>query len=304
MFDIAHGIGPSAPGGPCYAVLLGADDLPWRGLFSRYKTLYILDTGFNVMSTASHNASPTIQPGMLQTIAEAICDRPEDTAAQRAARFGVVMATAQELQPRHAVEIMLAGMAVTHAYLIEDAARDVCRGQDDRLKARTRSAIVALGRGMFGFLKELRDVQAGWRKAELAAKPEPEAVASVDATAAPDRPMNDATARGAKPMTRTAPTRATPQVPPEGVVPPLRRAETSVAAAMAVLSPPMPPYVVSAGEKPVAAPPVAAHAGSPASVALAERPCTTPPKNSASEAASNTHAAAECRTTAEAALAA
>src|ERR1022692_4180508 len=111
------------------------------------------------MNAAPLSASPTIPLGMLQTIAQAICDRPEDTAAQREARYGAVMATVQKLQPRGAVEVMLAGMAVTHAYLIEDAARDVNRGQDDRLKARTRSTIVALGRGMFGFLKELRTIQ-------------------------------------------------------------------------------------------------------------------------------------------------
>jgi len=246
---------------------------------------------------------------MLQTIAEAICHRPDDTTSQRAARFGVVTATVKGLQPRDAVEVLLAGMAVTHAYLIEDAARDVFHGQDDRLKARTRSAIVALDRGMLGFLKELRDVQARWRKAEVAAKPEPDAVASVDATPAPDRPLHAATAIVAKPMAGSAPTgmpvRAMPEVPREGLLPPLRRAETSVAAAMAVLSPPMPPYAVSAaGEKPVAVPPVAVHAGSTAPAALAEQLRTMPPKVSASEAASIAHPVAARRPTAEAALAA
>jgi hypothetical protein len=276
-----------------------ADDLPWRGPFARDKTLSILDAGFNVMNTAPHKAAQAMLPGMLQTIAEAICDRPEDTLSQRAARFGAVTATVQRLEPRDALEVMLAGMAVTHAYLIEDAARDVCRSQDDRLKARTRSAIVALGRGMSGFLKELRDVQAGWRK-DVAAKPEPDAVALVDVSPAPDRPVDDATATVAKPVAGSTPpgtpVGATPQVPPEGRLPPLRRAETSVAAAMAVLSPPMPPRVASAaGTKPVAAPRVAVHA---------EQLRTTPPKVSALEAASNAHPVAESRPTAEAAQAA
>jgi hypothetical protein len=258
------------------------------------------------MNTAPHQAFPVPPPGMLHTIAEAICDRPDDTTAQRAARFGAVTASVNELQPRDAVEVMLAGMAVTHAYLIEDAARDLLRGQDDRLKARTRSAIVALDRGMFGFLKELRQVQASRYEAEATAKPK--AVASLDASAAPATPLDHATVVTAKPMAGHVPTgkpvRATPQVPPEGPSPPLRRAETSVAAAMAVLSPPMPPYAVSAaGTKPVAAPQVAVHAGSPALAALAKRACTIPPKASAEEATSNTHVVVERRTT-KAALAA
>jgi hypothetical protein len=261
------------------------------------------------MNAAPHNASAAMPPGMINSIAEAICARPHDTAAQRAARFSMVTATVHGLQPGDAMEVMLAGMAVTHAYLIEDAARDVFRGQDERLKARTRSAIVALDRGMVGFLKELREVQAGRRKAEVAAKPEPEAVTSLDAAPAPDRPLDGAKACPAKPMAGNAPgvapigtqVRATPRMPPETLLPPLRRAETSVAAAMAVLSPPVPPYAVSAApEKSVAAPPAAVHARLTAPAALAEQPRTTDPKVSALEAASN----AERCPTAEAALAA
>jgi len=181
---------------------------------------------------------------MLQTIAQAICDRPEDTAAQRTARFGVVTATVQKLQPSGAVEVMLAGMAVTHAYLIEDAARDVCRGQDDRLKARTRSSIVALGRGMFGFLKELRTIQTQRMETAVATS---DTVA--DAIPVPVGPLDKAPVEAAEPKTGIAAvdplahTRTPEQ--PVPFLPALRRTETSVAAMMVVLAPPMPSYVVS-----------------------------------------------------------
>jgi hypothetical protein len=270
------------------------------------KYLYIHDAGFNVMNTAQPNASPTIPPGMLQTIAEAICDRPADTATKRAMRSRVVVETVQGFRPRDAVEVMLAGMAVTHVHLVEDSVRDVFRCQDDRLKARTKSTIVALDRGMFGFLKELRTAQARWRKTEAAVQAEPEAIASVDTSPVPDGQLNNAAVGAAKPATRSPKTGAVATAPPtmpEGLLPPLRRAETSVAAATAVLSPPKPPYrVAAAAKQPAAAPPPPFHVGLPAPSALAEQRRAMPPKTSG--AASDVHAAAERRTTAEAAQAA
>lgn len=295
------------PNAPCGR----ADDFPWRGPQDKDKCLYILDAGFNVMNTAPYSVAPTVYPGMLQSIADAICDRPADTATQRVARSREVVETVQRLAPRDAVEVMLAGMAVTHAHLIEDAARDVFRGHDERLKARTRSTIVALGRGMFGCLKELRIMQVSARKAAAVAQAEPEAVARAEPEAvvqkaappAPGKTLQQASAGVAKPMAGSAPTgtaaRATSHVASERLLPPLRRAETSVAAAMAVLSPPMPPYAVSvAGAKPVAAPPAAVALGS------AEQPFTAPSKVSVSEATPNTRTVAQRSTPAERVMAA
>ncbi len=152
---------PSARCGRNRGILQGADDFPWRGFGIKDKCLYILDVGFNVMNAPQQSAPHTVLPSMLQTIVEAICDRPRDTAAQRTVRSHAVRETVQGFHPRDPVEIMFAGLAVTHAYLVEDAAHDVFRSQDDRVKAQTRSTIVALGRSMFGFLKELRDAQTG-----------------------------------------------------------------------------------------------------------------------------------------------
>ena len=208
------------------------------------------------MNTAPHTASSTAPLDMLQTIAQAICDRPEATAAQREARYGAVMATVQKLQPCGPVEVMLAGLAVTHAYLIEDAARDVCHTQDDRLKARTRSSIVALGRGMRGFLKELRTIQS--RRVEVA-------VAAPDTVSGPDGRVNKAPVKTAQPRAAVAamapPEATTTPGRPVASLPALRHTETSVAAMMVALSPPMlADSVPRAKNKAVAASPAAGHA--------------------------------------------
>jgi len=212
------------------------------------------------MNSKPHAAPPTVPSGMLQTIAEAICDRPEDAPAKRAVRSGMVMQTVEGFQPRDAAETMLAGLVVTHAHLVEDSARDVFRGQDDRLKARTKSTIVALGRAMFGFLRELRKVQAQ-RSGTAVATSGTAASAIADAMpveALDQLPKVRSPAKAAEPITRTAvgDPLAHAKAPEQPVPfwPPLRRSETSVAAMMVVLSPPMPSYAVSrAADKPVAA---------------------------------------------------
>jgi hypothetical protein len=178
------------------------------------------------MNAAPQGGSHSAQPSMLQSIAEAISDRPADTAAQRAVRSGIVTAIVEGFQPRGPVEIMLAGMAVAHAYLLEDSVRDVFRGQDDRLKAQTKSGVVALGRGMFGFLKELRTIQAK-RHVATAAKAD-DAAASVGSS--DEMPIKSVEPTATEPKVRVA--AAGPQVRPRTPEPPapwsspLHRAET------------------------------------------------------------------------------
>jgi hypothetical protein len=212
------------------------------------------------MNAAPHSAP--IPLSMLQSIAEAICDRPHDTAAQRVIRSRAVVATVQGFQPRNPMEVMLTGLAVTHAHLIVDAANDVFCGQDSRVKARTRSAIVALGRGMFGFLKELRTFQTKGLEAAAAGS---DAVDATDAVAiVPVEPLDEAPPPAAGPGSRIVAAgplahRKTPE-PPVPLLPPVRRAETSVAAMMAVMSSPVPSYVISRAADPSAAtPPAAGH---------------------------------------------
>jgi hypothetical protein len=246
------------------------------------------------MIAAQQQTQQIVAQSMLRSIAETICDRPEDTEAQRDARSRDVIHTVLGFQPRDPVEIMLAGMVVTHVHLVQDSARDVLRGQEELLKARTKSTIVALDRGMIGCLKELRmartralaagdsaeapaaaDTGAGAMPAAVA-DTMPAAVADTGADTMPAAVEDawagttPAAARGvplAKPEaaarnphiprapSRTPARTATPE-PPVPLLPPLRRAETSFAAAMAVLSPPTTPRVTWAnGLAPAAASP-------------------------------------------------
>jgi hypothetical protein len=152
-------------------------------------------------------AETSVAQTMLAHIADSICERPGDTKAQRSDRYREVVHTVRAFRPRDPVEMMMAGVAVTHVHLIHDAARDALLCRKETLKARTKSTIVALDRGMLRFLKELRDAQK--RTLEAEARPEPVA----------------------EPETKVA--EAEPPVPS-----PVRRAETSVAAMMAVVSPP------------------------------------------------------------------
>jgi hypothetical protein len=187
---------------------------------------------------------------MLQGIVETICDRPGDTAAQRDARSREVVGSVQGFAPRDPVELMLAGMIVMHAHLIHDSVRDMLRGQDDYVRVRAKSAIVALDRGMIGFLRQLRiaqkrplmakdDSDVG---AEAAAGPGATDVIAAALTAA------DAAKPKAVPLQKAAPE------PPAPVLPSLRTDETSIAAMMAILSPPVSPFVVSSNRpRPAAA---------------------------------------------------
>jgi hypothetical protein len=199
-----------------------------------------------------------VAQGMLQSIVE-VCERPGDTADQRAGRSGEVFHSVLAFQPRDPVEIMFAGMAVTHGYLALDSMRDVFRGQEDRLKARTKSTIVALDRQMFGYLRELRlartrtlpvdeVVQTGDQPDE--APDTVPVIAAVEPVIAPDKPII-AAAPGAShraPLQTTAPERLA------SIPRPSRRADTSVVAMLAVLTPANTPRLTgSAAAKPAVA---------------------------------------------------
>jgi hypothetical protein len=179
-----------------------------------------------------------LSPTMLQGIVDTICDRPGDTQAQRATRSREVADAVQGFEPRDPVELMLAGMAVIHAHLIYDSVRDLVREQDDRLRARGKSTIVALDRVMLGFLREFRIARKRAPAVGEAAEPPREdavvrGVGQIDVMTKPGT-------RSGKPNAPREPREllATPAGPPRRAEPPpLRHAETSVAAMMAVLGP-------------------------------------------------------------------
>ncbi len=220
--------------------------------------------------TASAHETP---PAMVLSIAEAICDRPGDTAARREARLREIVRTVMAFGPNNPVEIMLAGMAVTHAYLLQDTASSAVREPDETIKGRAKSTVVALSRAMVGVLKELRLFQkrtadraarpAGERQpvaqslaahsaaleARPAHMPDAEKVTAASFGAQSERAQPAVLASTARPGVRAAksavPSPAFPAArrpaatanPPVPLLPPLRYADASVAAMLSVLPP-------------------------------------------------------------------
>jgi hypothetical protein len=226
------------------------------------------------MIATPQETGPGVSPTMLQGIVASICDRPGDTDAQREARSRDVVDAVQGFEPRDPVELMLAGMAVIHAHLIQDSVHDLVREQDDRLRARGKSTIVALDRAMVGFLKELRIARKRTPAPSDAEERRPNDVPTSDA--GPIAPSAKSGAEAAKPNAPSAiraPVR-TPRPPPEPPVPllpPLGRSEMSVSAMMAVMSPtaaPIGPLAVARSA--VVSPPRSA-TGSPAPSYAANR---------------------------------
>ena len=199
------------------------------------------------MIAAQPVTSGTVAPTMLQGIVETLGDRPGDTTGQREARSRDVVDAVLGFQPRDPVELMLAGMVVTHVHLVQDSAREALHGQDEALKTRTKSTIVALDRGMIGLLKELRVAQG--RTIEYWAGVEQP---RMEATRAPAQPHTPAQPRTEAAKPRVPPVPRVPRAellqrtmprPPVPLLPPLRTTEISIVAMMAVLSPPTKPYV-------------------------------------------------------------
>lgn len=101
----------------------------------------------------------SIAEQMLQVAARALCDRAGDSPEQRDGRTHQMGSSVLGLAPRDGLELMLATLAFGHFQIILDSMGDVFRGQSDALKARTKTAIVPLGRAMLEMLKELRLAQ-------------------------------------------------------------------------------------------------------------------------------------------------
>ncbi len=134
------------------------------------------------MIATSQETQRTVALEMVQSIAEAVGGPPDDTQAARDARARLVVHAVLGLRPRDPLEIMFAGMVVSHAYLIQDSARDALRETDARLKARTKATTVALDRAMLNFLGELHRARA--RRLPDCEDADPVAAVAADVTAA------------------------------------------------------------------------------------------------------------------------
>lgn len=184
---------------------------------------------------------------MLRDMVEVICDRPGDTQAQHDARSRDVVHSVLAFEPRDPVEMMFAGMVVTHYQLILHSAREAFGERPEDLRARTKSGIVALDRSMVGFVKELRTAQTRpMEGAAEAAQPDAPAAEAV-------KPTPEREAEVPPPAAATVATASTPaswrDAASEPLLSPLLRGGTSDAAMLAVLSPPMTPAVGNAARQ-------------------------------------------------------
>jgi hypothetical protein len=108
------------------------------------------------MTAACEPLPKSVAEEMLQVVAQSICDRPGESAAQRDSRTRQMVHSTMGMQPRDGLEYMLSTMLVGHFHLILHSMREVFRGQTDSQSARTKSTIVALDRAMIGMIKEFR----------------------------------------------------------------------------------------------------------------------------------------------------
>src|ERR1700688_4289114 len=100
------------------------------------------------MSSPCQPLPQPVAEEMLQVVARAIWDSPGDTSAQRASRTRHMVHAALGFEPGDGLEYMLSTIAFGHFQFILDSMRDVFQGQTDAMKARTKTAIVALDRAM------------------------------------------------------------------------------------------------------------------------------------------------------------
>jgi hypothetical protein len=108
------------------------------------------------MTAACEPLPKSVAEELLQVVAQSICDRPGESAAQRDSRTRQMVHSTMGMQPRDGLEYMLSTMLVGHFHLILHSMREVFRGQTDTQTARTKSTIVALDRAMIGMIKEFR----------------------------------------------------------------------------------------------------------------------------------------------------
>ena len=111
------------------------------------------------MIAICHPATKAVAQDMLAGVVKALCERPGDTPALREALTHSVVHSVLAFEPRDPVEIMFAGMVVTHFQLILHSAHEAFHETPLDGGGRNKSGIVGLDRSMVGFAKELRSAQ-------------------------------------------------------------------------------------------------------------------------------------------------
>lgn len=121
---------------------------------------------------------------MLEIAARSLCDRPGETQPQCESRTRQMIHTVLGMEPRDGLELMLAITIFGQFTMLLDSMKDVLLGQEDSLKARTKSGIVALNRSLIGLFGEYRRA----RTRPAANQAEPVQVPDAEAAAASPAP--------------------------------------------------------------------------------------------------------------------
>jgi hypothetical protein len=209
------------------------------------------------MTTICHPTSPDVAQYMLQSVVHSVSDRPRETAAQSEARGREVEKAVAAFRPRDLVENMFVGLVVVHFQLILDATHDTFLSRFGDPKARGAPGVVALGRAMTGFLRELRIAQNRPLEGEEEARRDSPGRPAPGAVAKPEVEIRKPPEPTPEPGREPASVSGQAVVP----VPPFRHAEASIAAMLTALSSPTKPEVVCAVAKQAAmAPPDSARA--------------------------------------------
>ena len=184
----------------------------------------------------------TVIQDMLRDIIRALGERPGEPAAQRDSRARAVALSVLAFRPRDPVETLLAGLIVMHAQLLQDAARAASGGDP-----KARAGVIALGRVLLGFLREMHRAQG--RVLETAPRAEEIQETHGPAPEAPPaaRPANDPPEPKPRPL-RNTPAPVAARTPPEPVSPPVLPSAPAPAAGRTPLSQrPMPQGPIALG---------------------------------------------------------
>ncbi len=202
------------------------------------------------MTSTCHPISAADAHEMMRGVVHAVCDRPGEAVTRREARAHDVVRSVMAFEPRDAVEIMLAGLAVMHFHLLLASTHEAFGMLATGPSGRANSGIAALDRAMNGFIKELRIAQ---KRPVVDAVPEVRPGAPVETAAKPaTRPAKESETRPMTahppnmPVRQLKPVTSVRDAAPGPLLPLLRRGEASNVAMMAGLTPAMAPAVLEA----------------------------------------------------------
>ncbi len=161
------------------------------------------------MTALCHPIPADAAQDFLALAARALCDRPDETPAQRASRTRQMVHTALGFEPRDGLEYMLATLIQGQFHLILSTMGELLQNQAATPNPRALSSIAALNRSFLGLLRESRTA----RKRPVEAEPATAPTAAAPQDTAPS-PAPERTAPSPAAPSPATPTTATPSPSP------------------------------------------------------------------------------------------